>query len=77
MRNVRTDDHIEKKAAEICKTADACCKDVPGGFSASVGIALVDQDQGVTFDELYAHADQALYRAKSLGKNQYCIYGQY
>lgn len=44
-------------------------------ISASVGVALVPQ-HGNTMTELYHKADQALYKAKKLGKNQYYIYNE-
>ncbi len=42
-------------------------------ISASIGIVLVPKD-GVDFVELYKKADQALYQAKSKGKNCSCLY---
>ncbi len=41
--------------------------------SASVGIALFPQD-GTTREELYAHADEAMYYVKKTGKNGYLFY---
>lgn len=57
---------------------DAICtsffdEDSPISISASVGVALVPE-HGNTLSELYHKADQALYNAKKLGKNRYCIY---
>lgn len=42
-------------------------------MSLSVGIALCPQD-GVTYQQLYAHADNAAYAAKRTGKNDYAFY---
>ncbi len=42
-------------------------------FSISIGIALYPQ-HGKTFDELFKHADRALYASKSKGKSTYSIY---
>ncbi len=42
-------------------------------LTASVGIALFP-DHGVEMEDLGAHADAAMYQAKSLGKNNWCIY---
>ncbi len=44
-------------------------------ISASVGVALVPE-HGNTLTELYHKADQALYKAKKLGKNQFYIYNE-
>ena len=41
--------------------------------SCSIGVALVP-DHGVTYKELFRHADEALYQAKNKGKNQYSLY---
>lgn len=41
--------------------------------SISIGIARFPHD-GMSFRELFTHADSALYRAKERGKNAYCIY---
>ena len=42
-------------------------------ISCSIGISVVPQ-HGSRFYELFQKADLALYQAKSLGKNQYCLY---
>lgn len=42
-------------------------------ISVSVGAAVTPAD-GVTFSDLYRHADEALYTAKRRGKNRYKIY---
>lgn len=42
-------------------------------LSCSIGIAVYPE-HGNTFQELYQRADQALYRAKSLGKNRFCYF---
>lgn len=41
--------------------------------SASIGLTLYPQDEGSP-EELLAHADQAMYRAKKAGKNQTYVY---
>ncbi|WP_229833508.1 bifunctional diguanylate cyclase/phosphodiesterase [Alishewanella longhuensis] len=42
-------------------------------LSASVGIALYPHD-GQNFNELYKHADIAMYQAKEHGRNTYCFF---
>ena len=42
-------------------------------FSISIGVALYPE-HGTSYRDLFAHADRALYEAKSRGKNQSCIY---
>lgn len=43
------------------------------GMSCSIGIAL-SPDHGISYYDLFQHADQALYRAKDMGKNRHVIY---
>ena len=45
------------------------------GLSASIGIALVEQ-QGLTRDDLIRRGDVAMYEAKRLGKRRYCVYSE-
>lgn len=49
-------------------------KDV--GASCSIGISAADSNQW-TYSELYKAADDALYQAKRIGKNQACCQGKY
>ncbi len=42
-------------------------------ISASVGAAMFPND-GTTFEELYQHADAALYRSKKAGKDRFSLY---
>lgn len=42
-------------------------------LSCTVGVA-VSPDHGTVYTELFRHADQALYQAKSRGKNSYLVY---
>lgn len=42
-------------------------------LSGSLGVALYPHD-GRTFEELYSHADIALYKAKEDGGNRYAFY---
>ena len=42
-------------------------------LSCSIGVAI-GPDHGMTYHELYKHADHALYQAKARGKNTYAFY---
>jgi len=44
-------------------------------LSASIGIALFPED-GDSADDLLAHVDAAMYRAKEEGRNVYCFYSE-
>lgn len=47
---------------------------VPGGvvLTASIGVASFPGQEIVTVNDLFARADEALYRAKALGRNKVC-----
>ncbi|MDA3052124.1 diguanylate cyclase [Campylobacter sp. JMF_01 NE2] len=42
--------------------------------SVSVGAAFYDGSEEIDFNELLSRADRAMYRAKTSGKNRYCIF---
>ncbi|MCR5107501.1 MAG: diguanylate cyclase [Lachnospiraceae bacterium] len=68
---------VEVKAKAICNTIRHTYTngEVNVTVSASVGVARYDLD-GKNYEELYKHADQALYLSKRNGKNQYHFYGE-
>jgi len=77
LKNAPDTAFIERKAHEL---RDAL--HIPAGFvgdcppvSASTGVALYQGD-GRPFEQIYAEADSALYRAKSEGKDRYRIGAQ-
>lgn len=67
---------VQAKAAEICAaffTTYSGMQNDKYTISSSIGIAIFPKD-GCSFELLYAHADAALYQAKSNGKNNYQLY---
>jgi len=50
-------------------------KGQPVKIGASVGVAL-SPGHGRTAEDLYKHADEALYQAKRSGKGVWCMYGE-
>jgi diguanylate cyclase (GGDEF)-like protein len=48
-------------------------KDLPDGFTVSIGIA-VQEHARADFDRMYRDADAALYRAKSAGKHRFTVF---
>lgn len=66
---------VAKKCVQFRKRLlkEITLKDV--GISCSFGIAM-SPENGKTFQELYKCADDALYEAKKLGKNQGCVYSE-
>ncbi|MNR46313.1 Cyclic di-GMP phosphodiesterase Gmr [compost metagenome] len=48
---------------------------LPIHISCSIGIAIVPSNGVSDTKTLLQHADEAMYKAKSSGKNCYCFYG--
>ena len=42
--------------------------------TGSLGVSFYPQDEEIDADQLMRQADQAMYRAKDLGKNRYCVF---
>lgn len=71
-------DSVDELLARISEVHRICARSYTVGgvtqsVSLSVGIALFPRD-GHTYEELFKKADIALYRAKAMGKNCYCLY---
>ncbi|MEF9955123.1 MAG: bifunctional diguanylate cyclase/phosphodiesterase [Clostridium sp.] len=67
---------VREKAEEILKAVMITYKDSQGveySISSSIGVAMVPKD-GRSFEEIYQHADTALYMAKCGGKDRYQLY---
>ena len=69
--------HTDVNAAQAigerlrARLAEACTD--LGGVTCSIGLATTEAGRPVQLDELYARADQALYRAKQAGRNQVAV----
>ena len=71
MRNSPDMISVVKKAEDLlCAIQEVCAGYESIGLSASIGVSVYP-NQGTTLEELYAKADDALYRAKRKGKNRY------
>lgn len=74
VNDVSPNDNLEDKVRLLISTIRNVCESYPiDGLSGSVGIS-VSPYNGSTLDELYAKADNALYKAKRRGKNQYVFF---
>ncbi len=70
-------DVVQKRAQEII---DGCHKiysflDIDFNVTASIGIAFFPE-HGTNLEQLYVHADSALYQSKKNGRNQYTVYDE-
>jgi diguanylate cyclase (GGDEF)-like protein len=73
--NVGRPEEVTPLAKRILHTMTTPC-DINGNpvvIGASIGIALAPSD-GASADELLGHADLALYRSKSNGRNDFCFF---
>lgn len=75
LKNISSAESASRKAREIHTALAAMNQEQAARtpLSVSVGIALYP-DHGLTFGELYQHADTALYEAKRQGKNCAAVY---
>ncbi|KPI46762.1 diguanylate cyclase [Clostridioides difficile] len=75
MKNISSVQDAEKKAEELLYMFSHLFQKEKSALkvTCSIGIAIYPKD-GRTFKEMYTKADKALYKAKSLGKNNYVIY---
>lgn len=75
IENIRGYIDLENKAKEIIKLFNSPIKifDNEIFVSVSIGMALYP-DHGEILSDLVYKADMAMYKAKSLGRNQYCLF---
>lgn len=73
--NLEDDSEIGHKAALLKEKLDTIYQreDLSIRISASIGIALYPES-GLHYEQMMEHADQALYRVKEQGKNNYMFY---
>lgn len=70
MTDISSRDTARAKAESLCTRLQEV-----GGVSSSVSIGVAFYpDDGLTYDAVMHHADQALYRAKENGKNGYYVF---
>ncbi len=72
LKNVSDRPQLEAQARSILE-AFRTSGDAENEITCSIGAALYSED-GNTVDELFKHADIALYRSKKVGKNRYSVY---
>lgn len=71
MKNVPNHAIITEKAETMMSLSKLLCGQYPDlQLSLSIGISLYPEN-GTTLDQLYQHADRALYQAKKSGKKQF------
>lgn len=75
MKDVTERNLIEKRCNQLIASINSIFHGQPilEKSSCSIGVALCP-DHGITYSELFQHADQALYNAKDLGKGCFSIY---
>ena len=65
---------IKKKAEMIVSSVRTHCCDGASEVSVSVSVGVAIFEAGESFEELYQHADNALYLAKEKGRNRFEFY---
>lgn len=75
MRNIPSAVSIEKKVNELMTAFETLMREHESErlVTCSIGISIAPQD-GSSFHELYMYADQAMYEAKTQGKNRFVFY---
>ena len=77
MTNIGNIEEVKNKAKLVIKEFMEVIKELNyiKNVTLSIGIAITPQN-GVTFEELYKHADVALYSRKNYGKNGFNFYNK-
>lgn len=74
--NIQSVNHVLEKAGALRSALDTMYQDDKGHnikISGSIGVAVYPE-AGHRYEQLIEHADQALYKVKEQGKNNYLIY---
>lgn len=66
---------VEKRLTEFLTLLSKPADDKPYSVYCSIGCIFTIADSEMTSEKLFHYADTALYRAKHLGKNRYCFWG--
>lgn len=70
LKDVSSREILDRRMAQLF---EALGKENPVPISCSAGIAMVEKGE-FSYEKSLERADQALYRSKGCGKNQYCYY---
>ena len=75
MKNLKDQHLVHERCQALLNAINSITIDVEDfcGISISVGVAFL-QVPGINYNELFKHADHALYHAKRKGKNRYAVY---
>ncbi len=73
MRSITDEGLLEQRCQQLVQMFSNAFRSYQLSLTCSIGIALAPM-HGQSYYELFLHADQALYRAKAMGKNGYAIY---
>lgn len=69
MKNILSMEYLNEKTDNIMKSIQSIAGECQ--VSASVGISVISQK--VSFERLFKSADEAMYEAKNVGGNRYCL----
>ncbi|MFQ7170940.1 MAG: diguanylate cyclase domain-containing protein [Thomasclavelia ramosa] len=77
MKNISNSELAIDKANDLCKLIEGAygTRGTKVKVTVSVGVVLYP-NHGKTFDELYHHGHQALYKIKKNNKNGVCLYDE-
>ncbi|MEG0542330.1 MAG: sensor domain-containing diguanylate cyclase, partial [Angelakisella sp.] len=74
MTNINSCEEVEQKAEAICATFRNTYMGEHGSYKISCSMGIAFSTQGNGFKDLFEKADSTMYRAKTMGKDQYLVY---